>query len=190
MFNGSKGVLEEKAMRQVILTVMAVMLTAAGATTVSAFGFGRGPGYGPCPQGAFQGPVGIELTEEQADKIRQLQRSHWQEMKDLQQQTFAKRDELRKLWLEPEPDEEKIAEAQKEMWVLRDQIDDKTRTFNLEVSKILTPEQMEKAKLLGKRRVLMPGGSAKLRFGWKQKSDPVPPFGFGETGRAVCFGCP
>ena len=36
-------------------------------------------------------------------------------MKPLQEQMFTKRDEIRKLWLEPNPDQAKIMAAQKEM---------------------------------------------------------------------------
>ena len=52
-------------MKKVTLTVMAVLFAAAVATTAFAFGWGRGPGYGPCARGGFQGPAGLNLTAEQ-----------------------------------------------------------------------------------------------------------------------------
>ena len=53
---------------------------------------------------------------------------------------------LRKLWLEPNPDQGKITAAQKEMNAVRDQMQDKMTAFRLESLKVLTPEQKEKAK--------------------------------------------
>ncbi len=129
-------------MKKVTLTLLAALLVAAVAT--SAFGFGRGPGYGPCARGDFQGPAGLNLTADQSAKLKEMREAQWQEMKPLRDQMFAKRDELRKLWLQPTLDQEKIVAAQKEMRVLRDQMQDKMTAFRLEAAKVLTPEQREK----------------------------------------------
>jgi Spy/CpxP family protein refolding chaperone len=119
-------------MKKIVLTVMAVFIVAAVATTVFAFGCGRGPGYGPCAQGDFQGPAGLNLTAEQAAKIKEMRETQWKEMKPLREQMFGKRDEIRKLWLEPNPDQGKITSAQKEMSLLRDQMQDRMTAFRLE----------------------------------------------------------
>ena len=58
-----------------------------------------------------------------------MREAQWKEMKPLQEQMFTKRDELRKLWLEPNPDQAKILAAQKEMRMLRDQMQDKMTVF-------------------------------------------------------------
>jgi protein CpxP len=183
-------------MKKVTLTVMAVLFAAAVATSAFAFGCGRGPGYGPCPRGGFQGPAGLNLTAEQAAKIREIRDARLKEMKPLQEQTFTKRDEIRKLWLEPDPDQAKILAAQKEMRILRDQIEDKTTAFYLEAAKVLTPEQRDKIKFLGERRGLMNrrgtmyGFGPQHRFGPRHEFRPMRGFGFGAPGGAGCFGCP
>jgi Spy/CpxP family protein refolding chaperone len=163
-------------MKKITLTVMAVLFAATVATTAFAFGWGRGPGYGPCARGFFQGPAGLNLTAEQTAKIKEVRDAQWKAMKPLQEQVFTKRDELRKLWLEPNPDEAKILAAQKEMRTLRDQMQDKMTAFRLEAAKVLTPEQKEKIGSFTQNR----------RFG--QGRGPMRGFGPGASDGAGCFG--
>ena len=161
-------------MKKVTLTVMAVLFVAAVATSAFAFGWGRGPGYGPCGRGDFGGPAGLNLAPEQTAKFKEMREAQWKEMKPLREQMFTKRDEIRKLWLEPNPDQAKIVAAQKEMRSLRDQIQDKTTAFRLDALKTLTPEQQDKLRSsfsgrgFGPGRGMGPGG-------WR--------------GGAGCFGC-
>jgi Spy/CpxP family protein refolding chaperone len=159
-------------MKKVTLTVMAVLFVAAVATSAFAFGWGRGPGYGRCGRGDFQGAAGLNLTAEQTAKFKEMQETQWKEMKPLQERTFSKRDELRKLWLEPNPDQGKITAAQKEMRSLRDQMQDKMTAFRLAALKILTPEQQEKMR-----------SSVSYGFGPRRGMGP------GAWGGAACFGC-
>lgn len=165
-------------MKKVTLIVMAVLFAAAVATTAFAFGWGRGPGYGPCARGDFQGPAGLNLTAEQTAKIKEIRDSQWKEMKPLQKQMFTKRDEIRKLWLEPNPDQAKITAAQKEMRSLRDQMEDKMTAFRLAAAKVLTPEQKEKIGSFGQDR------------GFGHGRGPMHGFGPGASGGAGCFGGP
>ena len=161
-------------MKKVTLTVMAVLFVAAVATSAFAFGWGRGPGYGPCGRGDFAGPAGLNLTPEQTAKFKEMRVAQWNEMKPLREQMFAMRDAIRKLWLAPNPDQAAIASAQKEMRSLRDQIQDKMTAFRLDALKTLTPEQQDKLRSsfsergFGPRRGMGPG-----RWG----------------GGAGCFGC-
>lgn len=171
-------------MKRITLTVMALIFATAVATTAFAFGGGRGPGYGSCSRGCFQGPAALDLTAEQMEKIKTMKDDQWNEIKPLQEQMFTKRDEIRKLWLEPSPDQAKIVAAQKEMRNLRDQMEDKTTVFYLEAAKILTPEQRDKIKLIDQCRGLLDRRGAKQGFGPLQRS------GFGAAGTARCFGCP
>jgi protein CpxP len=163
-------------MKKVTLTVMAVLFAAAVATTAFAFGWGRGPGYGPCVRGYFQGQAGLNLTAEQTTKIKAIQDARRKEMKPLQEQMFTKRDEIRKLWLEPNPDQAKITAAQKEMRSLRDQMEDKTTAFLLEAAKVLTPEQREEIGSFGQNR------------GFGPRRGPMHGFGPGAWGGAGCPG--
>jgi len=133
-------------MKKLMVTVMALTVTAVIASTALAFGPGRGPGYGPCGRGDYEGYRGLNLTAEQKTKINELRDAHFKDVKPLRDQMFTKRDELRKLWLEPNPDQAKITAAQKEMRAVRDQMQDKMTAFRLDASKVLTQEQREKAQ--------------------------------------------
>ncbi len=133
-------------MKKVMVTVMALLVTTMIATAALAFGPGRGPGYGPCGRGDSEGFGGLNLTADQKTKISELRDAQFKDIKPLQDQMITKRDELRKLWLEPNPDQGKITAAQKEMRSVRDQMQDKMTAFRLETLKVLTPEQREKAK--------------------------------------------
>ncbi len=101
-------------------------------------GSGWGPGGGPC---GYLTSSNSNLTAEQKAKIDALRASHLKEVKPIQDKMYSKRGDLRLLWLEKNPDQEKIAEAQKEIRSLRDQIQDKGTAYSLEVNKVLTPEQ-------------------------------------------------
>jgi len=158
-------------MKKVTLTVMAVLFVAAVATSAFAFGWGRGPGYGPCGRGDFGGPAGLNLAPEQTAKFKEMREAQWKEMKPLRELMFTKRDEIRKLWLAPSPSQEKIAAAQKEMRSLRDQIQDKTTAFRLDALKTLTPEQQDKIRSSFSERGFGPGR------------------GMGPGGGAGCSGC-
>jgi Spy/CpxP family protein refolding chaperone len=70
---------------------------------------------------------------------------------------FSKRGDLRLLWLQTNPDQDKILAAQKEIRGLRDQMQDKMTTKRLEVLKVLTPEQQEKVKSFRMGRGFGPG---------------------------------
>ncbi|MBU4074780.1 MAG: Spy/CpxP family protein refolding chaperone [Proteobacteria bacterium] len=147
-------------MKKVTLTVMGLFFVAAIATSAFGFGWGRGPGvgYGPCARCDFQGPAGVDLTTDQKAKLDELHDAWFKDIKPLREKMFTRRDELRNLWLEKSPDQEKIAAAQKEMRAVRDQMQDKMTAYRLDALKILTPEQQEKIKSsasgrgFGKRR--------------------------------------
>lgn len=120
------------------------MTTAAFAWGGGPGGWGRGPGYGPCMGSDFTANAGLNLTAEQTEKIRALQEAQRKEMKPLLDKMFAKRGDLKLLWLERTPDQEKILTAQKELRNLRGQMEDKMTEHKLAIYKILTPEQQNK----------------------------------------------
>jgi zinc resistance-associated protein len=132
-------------MKKWTMITLGLLSVAAVATTAMAYGPGRGPGYGPLGGPGGQGINRLDLTTEQMAKINKLRESHFNETKALRDQMTTKRDALRKLWLEANPDQAKITAAQKELNVIRDQMQDKMTAFRLEANKVLTPEQKEKA---------------------------------------------
>jgi protein CpxP len=125
----------------------------------------------------------LNLTAEQTAKIKEMRETQWKEMKPLQEQMFTKRDEIRKLWLEPNPDQAKITAAQKEMRSFRDRMEDRMTAYHLESVKILTPEQREKIGSSGQDR----GPGHRRGHG----CGPMNGFGPGGPDGAGCFGgCP
>ena len=120
-----------------------MLFAAALATSAFGFGWGRGPGFdcSQCPGGDAAGYRGVSLTAEQKAKLKEMRDTEFAEIKPLQEQMFAKRDEVRKLWLAPNPDKAQITAAQQEMRALRDQLQDKMTAFRLNALNVLTPEQ-------------------------------------------------
>lgn len=181
-------------MKKVTMAMIALLFVAAIATSAFGFGWGRGPGlgFGPCARGDFQGPAGVELTADQKAKLTEMREARFKEMEPLRELMFAKRDELRKLWLEPNPDQAKIEAAQSEMRTLRDQMQDKMTAFRLESLNILTPEQQEKVKSfaggrMGGKRGFGPGGMMGGRGGYGPGGMMGGRGGYG-PGDAGCFG--
>jgi len=143
------------------LTTILVTLIAVTALTASAFAFGPGwgRGYG---SGPYYGPderaySGLNLTAEQTAKINALRDAYLKDTKPLQDKLFSKRGDLKLLWLQTNPDQNKILAVQKEIRALRDQMQDKMTTQRLEVLKVLTPEQQEKIKSFRMGRGFGPG---------------------------------
>ena len=144
-------------MKKITLTLMALFLVATVATVAMAYGPGRGAGKGssaPCDARGFSA---LNLSEEQKTKLNASQEAHWKEVAPLREQMTAKRAALQKLWLEPNPDQAKIAAAQKELRTLRDQMQDKGTAFRLERLKVLTPEQKEKLATFAGSKGFGPG---------------------------------
>ena len=132
-------------MKKLTMTLMAVVVGLFFTSQVFAwgpgFGPGKGRGYGNCREAGLER---LNLTDEQKTKIEALQTATEKELRPAREKMFDKAIELRKLWLQANPDKDKINAAQKEMRVLRDQMQDKTTAMRLEMRKQLTPEQQEK----------------------------------------------
>jgi zinc resistance-associated protein len=126
-------------MKKNILISMVVVLALALVTS-AAFagpGWGRGQGYGQ----QYGCPLVSNLTAEQTSRIQAIQQANFQEISPLREQLYAKRTELRNLWVTQNPDQAKIAALQKEMLDIRAQLQEKSNNARLEVRQVLTPEQ-------------------------------------------------
>jgi len=129
--------------------IVAVMMAAIMATAGLAMGQGQakgpGMGYGPYSGGARSGGPGpwgaLNLTPEQVEKMSALRGSFFKEKIPLRNELMSKRLELRALWVQTNPDEEKILAKQKEINGLRAQLQEKATKNRLEILKILSPEQ-------------------------------------------------
>ena len=144
-------------MKKIIVLLAAIVLGVLLTTPVFAFGSreGRGPeaGYGN-PDGTgrgyhsrgYYGHAGLRrlnLTDDQEAKIEALQIAHEKDIRPIREKMFDKSVELRRLWLQTNPDKSKIDAVQKDVRALRDKLEDKDTALRFEINKILTPEQKE-----------------------------------------------
>lgn len=111
---------------------LAMALTA---TVAWAGGMGRGFGWGP----GYGYPAVPNLTAEQSSKIQALQKAHLEKITPLQQELYAKKLELRRLWLEQDPDQVKINGLQKEILDLVDEIQQASIQLRTEILKAINP---------------------------------------------------
>lgn len=134
-------------MKKLTLVLMAVTLGVL--LTVPAFAAGpvgcpgNGPGDGP---GDHRDKIfkKLNLSDEQKTKIEALISENQKAIRPLREKMFDKSVELRRLWLQANPDKDKITAVQKELRILRDKKEDKATTLRFEIRKVLTPEQNEK----------------------------------------------
>ncbi|MBN1663613.1 MAG: Spy/CpxP family protein refolding chaperone [Deltaproteobacteria bacterium] len=132
-------------MKKISVTVLTVIFIVALATTALAAPWGKGKGNSDQRRGDWMRySKDLNLTAEQTTSIKALRDAHQKDVKPLHDKMFAKRGDLRLLWLEKNPDQDKIMALQKEIRVIRDQIHDKATGLKFAVMKILTPEQKEK----------------------------------------------
>lgn len=128
-------------MKKLTLTLTAVALGLLLTSQAFAWGPGSGKGGGCCREAGLEG---LNLTDEQKTKIDALRDANDKATKPLREKIFDKSVELRRLWLEPKPDKDKITAAQKELRTLRNEMEDSVTALRLEIRKVLTPEQNEK----------------------------------------------
>jgi len=140
-------------MKKVATTVGIIALAAALAVPVYAYGRGgskgRGAGIGPEGRQAACMQTIPNLTAEQSAKLTELRTQRNQEAQPIRNEMIAKRAELRNLWLQGNPDEAAIKAKQQELNDLRVKLQDTMTKYQLEVNKVLTPEQQ--AQLQAKR---------------------------------------
>ena len=128
-------------MKKIIGAVIMVgILATAGLALAECWGKGPGMGYGPHSGGS--GPWGaLNLSPEQSQKIQAMRESFFKETIPIRNELMSKKLEMRSLWLQTNPDEEKILAKQREINGLRAQLQEKSTRNHLEMRKILTPEQ-------------------------------------------------
>lgn len=124
-----------------IVLVFVMATSAAFAGPGWGRGMGCGPGYGYLPVSS--------LTPEQSSKIQAIRLASFEESQPLQQQLFAKKTELRGLWLSQNPDQAKISALQKDILNIQMKLQEKGTKTKLEARKVLTPEQQAQVSLYG-----------------------------------------
>ncbi|MBN1472733.1 MAG: Spy/CpxP family protein refolding chaperone [Syntrophaceae bacterium] len=128
-------------MKKITLTTMAVLIGLFLISQAYAREPGSGKAFGPCRGTALEK---LKLTDSQKAKIESLQDAYYKATRPLREKIFDKSVELRRLWLQANPNKEKIAAVQKELRNLRDQKEDKVTALKLEINGVLTQEQREK----------------------------------------------
>ena len=143
----------------VIMLVISATIAMAGPWRCGS-GVGLGSGMGP------NAVANLNLSAEQATKIQALREAHLKEVIPVQNQLFSKRAELSLLWVQINPDQDKIRAKQKEISNLRDQIQEKTTKYRLELRKALTPEQRAQLMAFRLERGCGPGGNCGRMGRW------------------------
>jgi Spy/CpxP family protein refolding chaperone len=73
--------------------------------------------------------------------MEDLEESFLKGINQLRKELKVKQNELRTLWVERNPDQDKILAKQKEINALEAQLQEKARWYRLETKKLLTPQQ-------------------------------------------------
>ncbi|HEX7416105.1 MAG TPA: Spy/CpxP family protein refolding chaperone [Smithellaceae bacterium] len=129
---------------------LVLMIAALGVLlTLPAFAACTGDCQGNCPGGdpgyhrdkIFKK---LNLSDEQKTKVEALISENQKAVRPLREKMFDKSVELRRLWLQANPDKDKITAVQKELRTLRDKKEDRATALRFEIRKVLTPEQNEK----------------------------------------------
>ena len=107
----------------------------------------------------------LNLTPEQKAKLDALTESTQKELAPVRTELIKKRMELDLLWMDENPDADKIKAKQKEIRDLRGIMEDKLTDLRLNILNILTPEQ--RAELLTKQS--QRNSFSRQKRGWSPK---------------------
>ena len=142
-------------MRKLMLTLVPIFFSLAVTTNLAGMDQARGRGFGPGEAASYQNrdrALGmldrLNLAAEQKARIKALHDAHLMDIKTLQDKMFSTSGDLKLLWLQPTPNKERILAKQKEVRVIRDQIQDKSISYRLDILNILTPGHQAKAKAI------------------------------------------
>ena len=156
--------------KMIIAVIMAAVMATAGMAMGQAKGAGMEMGYGPHSEGPRSGGPGLwgalNLTPEQVEKMKTLRASFLKEKIPLRNELMSKRLELRALWMQTNPDGEKILAKQREIIGLKAQLQEKSAMNRLAMLKILTPEQ--RAQWQAHKASFGQGGGYDRRCGWNR----------------------
>ena len=134
-----------RKMKKTVTILGTVLLVAAIAVPVLAYGPGWGKGRG-MGMGFTNRVIPYyesipNLTADQSSKLKELREQRAKEVLPLRNELINKRAELRNLWLQANPDEAKIRAKQHEITGLENTLQEKMAEHRLECQKVLTPEQ-------------------------------------------------
>lgn len=114
------------------IVMMSLVLAVALVASVALAGPWGGRFYGV-------GPMVPSLTAEQSQKVLALQQAHLEKITPIQQDLFAKKMELRSLWLSQNPDQARINALQKEIFDLVDKLQQESTKLRADILKVISP---------------------------------------------------
>ncbi|PKN79109.1 MAG: hypothetical protein CVU51_15320 [Deltaproteobacteria bacterium HGW-Deltaproteobacteria-1] len=165
-------------MKKIALALTAAVLGLLLTSQAFAWGPGPGRGNGLCRNAGLEN---LNLTDSQKTKIEAIQNEHYKVTRPLREKIFDKSVELRRLWLQTNPDRNRITAAQKELRTLRDEIQDRQTALKFDIRKVLTAQQNEKLANSGWGRGpgFGPRGGIRGRGGYGRGQGPGPGLGMG-----------
>ncbi len=160
---------EGKAMKRKLAGLLAgVVMAGWAAAAMAGHGWGKGMGPGAGGPGNPYAASYLGLTPEQTSQLQAMREKHFKEIAPLQEKLFAKKQELRLLWANPNPDASKITAKQKEITALQAEIQELSTKHQLEARSILTPQQQQRLSVMrGPGLGAGPGwGKGRMARGW------------------------
>jgi zinc resistance-associated protein len=142
----------KKSEKLPLLLILALALSLGLVASVWAQPMVKGIGHVP--------PWMMNLTQEQAGKIFDLNEKMYADTASLRKQMMVKYVELAALWKAEKPDQKAIQAKQKELDALRDQIQEKMTASRLEVKKIAPDFDMGPGPGMGMGMGMCPGAGA------------------------------
>jgi hypothetical protein len=85
--------------------------------------------------------IDLHLSVDQIARISALREACLKDIRPIQEEIFGKRGDLKLLWREKDKDQEKMANLQRQIKSLKDQMQDKIAGYVLEVRSLLTTDQ-------------------------------------------------
>ena len=153
-------------MNKIRMPIAALLFMAVLVSLSLAFGGSEGP------RGAWEGPCGnpevmrdLNLMPDQVTRIEELRVLFLNDVKPIRDKLFAKRGDLRLLWLEKNPNQAKIMETQREIRALRSQLQDKRSVYFWSIYNCLNSEQQAKFKAICQKAWFRAGFDRRRGFG-------------------------
>ncbi len=128
----------------VLSSVLAVLLMASHAWGFAGYRSPASP-KGYCPQMSDQWSTMLSLTEDQKERIREMNTAFGRENNELREQLYSRHQELRQLWAETSPDENRIFALNDEIAEIKARLRSNITHHRLQMrNEVLTHEQREK----------------------------------------------
>ncbi len=123
------------------LTIILILLSFLWPGMAAGQGFMHRRGWGPRPMEDWI--KRLNLSEEQTRQIQALRDAYRRDTLSWRDELTAKRFHLRDLLRDPQADPNRVLAVQREVSDLESRIEERTVIFQLELRKVLTPEQIQ-----------------------------------------------